>query len=210
MGTVWSAVAAQVDKAQLAQDHRMYVPEKFHMLGFLSPAWQPSIASVVRGNCWAWLITELLLLSQLHVLACFRRCIKGLTRPFPNAFCIRRTRNFFLLLLFLVFLGMNCMQPTNTLPGRFWSYLDLKFGMGVVFAIVPTPSDLWCPQFTCYLLLVCSDLFPFAYCPLLLCFYVQQVRHAVTVFPASRLGACAVRLGVHSAAARAVDLRPRG
>ena len=82
--------------------------------------------------------------------------------------------------------------------------------MGVVFAIVPTPSDLWCPEFTCYLLLVCSDLFPFAYCPLFLCCYGQQVRYAVTVFPASRLGACAVRLVVHSAAAGAVDLRPRG
>ena len=108
---------------------------------------------------------------------------------------------------------MNGMQSTTTLPGRFLSYLDLNIGSNeweLCSAIVPTPSDLWCPQFTCYWLLVCSDLFPFAYCPLVLCFYVQQVRDAVTVFPASRLAACAVRLVVHSAAARAVDLRPRG
>ena len=35
------------------------------------------------------------------------------------------------------------------------------------------------------------------------------MRYAVTVFPASRLGACAVGLVVHSAAAGAVDFRPR-
>ena len=58
------------------------------------------------------------------------------------------------------------------------------------------------------MLLVCSDLFPFAFDPLLF-FYVQQLRqHAVTVSPASRLAACAVWLGVHNAAAQAADPRP--
>ena len=28
---------------------------------------------------------------------------------------------------------MNCMQPTTILPGTFWSYPDVKIGMGVVF-----------------------------------------------------------------------------
>ena len=28
---------------------------------------------------------------------------------------------------------MNCMQPTTILSGRFWSYPDVKIGIGVVF-----------------------------------------------------------------------------
>ena len=52
---------------------------------FLSPVWQPSIASVVRDNCWAWLITELYpVLATCIIIASFRRCKKGLTPPFPE------------------------------------------------------------------------------------------------------------------------------
>ena len=48
IGTVWSAVAAQVDKAQLEQDHRMYAPEKFHVLVFFV-----SLMATIRRQCSA-------------------------------------------------------------------------------------------------------------------------------------------------------------
>ena len=98
----------------------MYAPENSMCSSYLSPAWQPSIASVVRGNCWAWLITQLLLLPWSHILACFGRCIKGLTRPFPECVLYKAYSICVLLLLVLVFLAMNCIQPTT-------------IGMGVVF-----------------------------------------------------------------------------
>ena len=44
----------------------------------------------------------------------------------------------------------------------------------------------------------------------LLCSWIHQRRHAVTVCPASRLMACVVWLSAHNAVARAVDARPGG
>ena len=41
---------------------------------------------------------------------------------------------------------MNCMQPTTTLPRPFWSYLDLKIGMGVVFCFSTNPVGSLVPS----------------------------------------------------------------
>ena len=82
--------------------------------------------------------------------------------------------------------------------------------VGVISCNCTNPLGSLVPSI--YMLLVYSDSFHFAFMiPLLLCSWIHQRRHfAVTVYPASRLMACAVWLSAHNAVARVVDAKPGG